>query len=146
MPRRPTPPVDTKPPRHTQPAKLRPLPSVDDGSAVSRFDEILSANPSIQALIEKQMAEDGVKAGTSLREYFILVMWKWTLTGLPKQQELAVRVLGRGYIGEKAPTDVAEKLFIEDYEEGVKSMLGKESTAGKKMPRDDRDDDSDDGE
>lgn len=122
-------------PTRTKQTDNLPLPSVDDVPAASRFDAVISDNPTIEMLLTAEMKKLGIDPKTSLREFFVSYMWNMLLSGDLKRQELAARILGKGYIGEKAPVEVSEKLFIEDYEAGVKTMLGKPSTAGKKTAR-----------
>src|SRR3990167_5402324 len=93
-------------PVHPQPAKERPLPTVDP-DAPSRLDG--PAFVSLAQMLEAAMRLRGVDPEkTPRKEFFELLMWEWTLDPDPqhiKTMELGARILGRGYIGEKSGDD-----------------------------------------
>lgn len=60
---------------------------------------------------------------TPKSEFFQLLMWEWVFQGDGKQRDLAARILGRGYIGEKGDENKPRPLYIEGYEDGLKTMM-----------------------
>jgi hypothetical protein len=76
-------------------------------------------------LVESAMQARGLDPkSTSKAQLFEALMWEDLLTGDGKRRELSARILGRGYIGERGEDQGAKPLKIENYEDGLKTMMG----------------------
>lgn len=107
-----------------KPKRKSPLPQANPNPP-SSFDAVIEENPGIQAQVRAKMIEMKVDPEkTSFKEFFVMYMWSLLLGSVIKEKELAARILGRGYIGEKEDDEGVKPLVIEDYKEGVGTLLG----------------------
>ena len=83
----------------------------------------LENDPRVKAAIEKDLQKRGLDEKS--KKHFVELLWRYAESEDPadeKRQLAALRLLGRGFIGEKIDVDAPQELKISGFEEGLRRM------------------------
>lgn len=89
---------------------------------IGRLRDRLESDPRVRTEVEKILTADGLDEHSKMT--FVREMWAWLRSGNRELMVRAAAILGKGFIGEKVLVDRPEDLPIQNFEEGLRMMMG----------------------